>query len=673
MLGARARAAEYNAFKAASARQASREAEEQRLPPKPVPVSLSAFTKNTQPNRNKGAKAYVPLVLEDASEDGKEALGGNNDTPSTPTHQARTVDRDNSAALKVETPLGPRNPQPVRVVMPAMSAPTAPKAMIAVVERTPGLMVPTPQRSQPHSITRQSQQAVPISVQSSPSTVSGTSGFPGLDLLWPYLPALPPLGYPSMRFFQPTQYLGDMMAPSDLSPTKQENKLALLSRSYGNPSQSFGATPQQFSGSPDMRNRSQMLNNSYATATPAWNPYQQFGGFVHDPSQRPVFQHFNSDGIVPPNEEPRRNHPMPTTNLPRRLSYPDTDDSFLNPGPDVDISGKVSTQNIKRKSAGTPEDEPYDRNSKMQNFVAAQQALAKTGKTVLHNPDLHRVKASDLQRPPSTASSTTSEHEFRIGMKEDNVDPGSQPSLRPPPGFEMHAVGLPIADELETYGPSPLDDEALRKEFGVDTDDWYQLKPVSKSERLRMNRVMKLCSTAIDADTPKALFQDMRIDRRDKLLNSFQWESQGNRVVRNVVEQIVEDHIAGRITNNLGCDGAVSHASVDVDMEKAAIYAVGDIWANLLSSTEAGTTGCEQETFPCKYKPAPEYAIERGRLLTGNSGSSSFFEEDTGGFYNAPSRIARDPRFRPTSKEGIKPKSDDEWNHRFDMYGRRRL
>lgn len=66
MLGARARAAEYNAAKAATARQqATRESEEkeQRLPPRPTPVSLSAFARNASYSRNRGTKNFVPLVL----------------------------------------------------------------------------------------------------------------------------------------------------------------------------------------------------------------------------------------------------------------------------------------------------------------------------------------------------------------------------------------------------------------------------------------------------------------------------------------------------------------------------------------------------------------------------------------------------------------------------------
>lgn len=69
MLGARARAAEYNAAKAATARQqATRESEELRLPPRPAPISLSAFTRHASYNRNKGAKNFVPLILSEEEE-----------------------------------------------------------------------------------------------------------------------------------------------------------------------------------------------------------------------------------------------------------------------------------------------------------------------------------------------------------------------------------------------------------------------------------------------------------------------------------------------------------------------------------------------------------------------------------------------------------------------------
>jgi hypothetical protein len=138
---------------------------------------------------------------------------------------------------------------------------------------------------------------------------------------------------------------------------------------------------------------------------------------------------------------------------------------------------------------------------------------------------------------------------------------------------------------------------------------------------------------------------------------------------------MAQDHLQNRLADLPSSDSAIGDraASAEAKMESAVIKAVGDIWANLTENAKADETGADSNGFTCKYKPAPEYAIERGRLLAGSSGSTSFFEEETSGFYNAPSRIARDPRFRPASKEGVKPKAEDDWKHRHEMYGRRRM
>lgn len=79
MLGARARAAEYNAAKAATARQqASKESDELQLPLKPAPVSLSAFTRNVSHSRNRGTKTFIPLILSE-----EEEMNNNNNNNNT--------------------------------------------------------------------------------------------------------------------------------------------------------------------------------------------------------------------------------------------------------------------------------------------------------------------------------------------------------------------------------------------------------------------------------------------------------------------------------------------------------------------------------------------------------------------------------------------------------------
>ncbi|KAJ4537643.1 hypothetical protein HRR86_003809 [Exophiala dermatitidis] len=658
MLGARARAAEYNAAKAASARQASREAEEQKLPPKPVPISLSAFTKNTQPNRNKGAKAYVPLVLEDTPEGNKQGLDEEKDESmaATPTHQAHAVDRG-PASQEVETPLGPRNPQPVRAA-PAVPAQTAPKAMIAsAAEATQGLANATPYHIQPHSTFTQSQETVPLSVNSSPGAPHGTS-------------------YPA--YIPPRPLLGNTMGPSDISPSKQEHKFAMLSQKYIHPHMVTGATPHLYPATPSMQGRSSMVTDPYAAATPGWNANQPFSGFEQMPSQRQIFQNFNSDEILsaPPAREPRIASPMHNAALAVGSSAANTDDSFPPPAAAEETTAEVATLRLLRLTVATPDDEPYDRNSKMQNFVAAQQALAKTGKTVLHNPELHRVKATAGGGPaPTDAIATALEHQVKAEAKKNDDGQISRALLRPPPGFEFKADGIPtlaVLREGEASDPSPMDSETLRKEFAVGTDDWLELRPVTRSERLKMNKAMRLCSTTMQADAPKALVAQGQ-DRRAKLLREPEVDKASDHGGMKMWEQIAEDHVADRLAKSPGGDEVMGAGPSKLDVEKASILKVGQIWNNLASHTASDATSADNDAFPPKYKPAPEYAIERGHLLSGESGSTSFFEEDTGGFYNAPSRIARDPRFRPTGKEGFKSKSEEDWKHRSDMYGRRRL
>lgn len=669
MLGARARAAEYNAFKAATARQANREAEEHKLPPKPAPISLSAFTRNPQPNRNKGTKAWVPLVLEDTPEDDSPSSEDVEGTISTPTRQM-VANRGNHTIHESETPLGPRNPQPIRIATSASTIPKAPRAMLAASDIPSPLANPTPQRVQPHSIIRQAQESHASSVQSSPVTFPGTSGFPYLQFTWPYsLQVVPLLGQVPLPFSHPSQPFGTMMVPSDISPTKQENKISSLAQEYGTSFRTLADSYQQFSDSPGYDGNSfmhPMGHNPYGDETPDWDLYPQIGPLAQNPFERPLLHHGISDSIIPSDWNISAAASQPMASYVRRFSYPDSGGTTL------------ATNNLTctRHSPANPHnDEPYDRNSKMQNFVAAQQALAKSGKTVLHNPDFHRVKAAEGTSSISTGgTTTTSEQESRSEFGEESLDPRPNIIVRPPPGFEPQVISRRGLQLNETNIPTSVNDSMLRKEFGVGTNEWFELKPTTKAQRMKMNKAMRSCANAEGPDSPKALLSDTRKSREDSLQRWMEADKKDQRGARKLVEQIAKEHLSNRLSRNFGGDGTVSSLSSGAEVESGAIRVVGEILANMTESIDSTGTRMGNGTSFCNYKPAPEYAIERGRLLTGGSGSVvSFFEETTSGFYNAPSRIARDPRFRPPSKEGMKPKSEDDWKLRHDMYGRRRL
>ncbi|KAK4939298.1 hypothetical protein LTR10_020387 [Elasticomyces elasticus] len=658
MLGARARAAEYNAFKAATARQASHEAEEQNLPPKSTPISLSAFTKNPQQNRNKGNKAWVPLVLEDTPEQESDASEESSYTISTPTRQTGTANPKSPSLSKNETPLGPRHPQVARVEMPNFPIPTAPRAMVGNTARPSFIVNPTPQRLQQHSIIKQSLRDAAISVQTSPSNMSGPSHVP-----------MPP--------FNTTNHIVNVMVPEDISPTKQENKLALLSKEYANAA--AGAAHQQFQQfhSPDSTSLDadsmmhyQIPYIPHANVPQMWNPFQYMDTSGQNNLQRPAIQHFNSDNDMPAHQD----RPVVFRNparVARRFSYSDTGGALQRENRDKDDGKYVRTpQSQLKMSSG---DEPYDRNSKMQGFVAAQQALAKTGKTVLHNPELYRDKPSAVSTPEATRSSTTtSEHELGHEVNDNQIANRPVSILKPPPGLELlHLQSRNLEYSEKVQRPSH-EDEELRNEFGVRHGDWFELKPVSKTQRIKMNKAMRLCGDPYWAESPAGMSLRTPSTRQDNFRKPTEEDAGVNKATRTLVDQIAQAHFRDRQSTLTSGDGAVTDLAASAEIETGAICAVGNIWANLIENVDSDAAEINGVSSVWKYKPAPEYAIERSRLMTSNSGSTSFFEEETGTFYNAPSRIARDPRFRPPTKEVTKSRPEDDFTRR-DIFGRRRM
>lgn len=677
MLGARARAAEYNAAKAASARQASREAEEQKLPPKPVPVSLSAFTKNTPLNRNKGTKSWIPLVLEDTPEDDDESSEEDGCALSTPTRKTgNPTTRGNPSLRADEIFSAPPIPQPVRNTMPQMPIPTAPKAMTQSTQRASAIVVPTPRRMQPHSIITQAERDVSNAVRSSPSNLSGTSGFPTHTFFWTFnSQGYPVLGQVPLALCNPPCYSAPIMGPLDLSPSKQEVRMNMLAREYAHPSPSFAAADQPYSNSPGMDGNSmlyQFATPHYPRVLPGWNSYQHVGTLAQNPFHGPTMQQVGSDILISDHGAMSGTLPLSTATSTGHLSHQNSAGTALGRKQFMDHGRESVDQRSQRKSA-TPVDEPYDRNSKMQSFVAEQQALARTGKTVLHNPDLHRVKTSEAPTPISTESTTTtSEQDSQSGLTEQSLGPRHQSVLRPPPGLEPPSTKNANWEEFETGSRTPLADADLQKEFAVGTDDWYELKPVTKSQRVKMNKAVRLYGTGGNNEASNAMSLNVPGTRQETIRKWLQKDGRNNQAAQNVVDQIVRDHLADRLSNLSSVDGVGNDRAVNAEIEGAVIRAVGTIWASLSKDTES-LAGLGGGSVVWKYKPAPEYAIERGRLLPGNGGSTSFFEEETSGFYSAPSRIARDPRFRPPSKEGIKSKSEDDWKRRHEIYGRRRM
>lgn len=683
MLGARARAAEYNAYKAATARQADREAEELKLPPKPVPVSLSAFTKNPLPNRNKGNKAWVPLILEDTPEPDENSSihHDHDDVMSTPTRQTTRVFVESVEPRS--RPLVPpvRELQPVRINIPDVSARVARKFNFPPQDYSAPLLNPTPRRIQPHSILQQTHQNLPPSIHGTPGNPALFSLYPTPSQLWLNgLQCFPDAGqlpfYPANFAFSH----GDFMVPDDISPAKQENKLAVLSQTLKRRSSNFGPARQPFPGTPGLENNAifpQYTSSQLGTGPPIWDLSEELTNEKQRHLHQSAFQHTNSDSLAPPDGEVFNSAPPPTNAMAQHISYSDGIPPSLGSQQAVQYNSDFITFQPEFLSANESKGEPYDRKSRMQNFVAAQQALAKTGKTVLHNPNLHRIKAEDdpTNAPNTETLDSPPEHDFHAEVQSTTTLHGSMPILKPPPGLEpQHAIRAIVPFDNWIDGATTPSHDEVRKGFDIGTPGWLELRPVTKVERTRMIKMMKLCSRIEDVDSPRVLTHNSSSTRLKSLYSAVEDKCPGNKKAREAVNQIANDYLASRFSQLTNNGGKISSSDSEIaKIESASIGAIGNILVNIRASSEMNGNEDDNVGYFCKYKPAPEYAIERGRLLSGNTGNSSYFEEETGGFYNAPSRIARDPRFRPASKEGLKGKVDDEWKHRHDLYGRRRL
>ncbi|ETI23147.1 hypothetical protein G647_04944 [Cladophialophora carrionii CBS 160.54] len=684
--GAKARAAEYDAAKNAAARRTS---EEHKLPQKPAPVSLSAFTKNAPLNRNKGIKAWKPLVLEDTPEatsdnESQEDIHGTPSTPTrfTSTENSNSVSEDNdvSRVLAKAAELGASDSTSSSIVAPAS---TAPRAMVSMPCQTPSALVnPTPKRVQPHSIIKQVQQTTTPSVHSSPGNVAAGGGYPNPNpypwVEWHYGSHGFPVAVPFTVSTAPTlgplavQYAGNIMVPDDISPTKQETKLAFLSQQFAGPPPSFVARHDQFTAA------SGGIGTSGLPPMSAIHPGQaasHYPGamFPTNPTGRPLLQHVSSDSVVDIEGSFSGSASCNIPNIVRHYSYPDTLAAPLEqPRATEQTTGVTAPHPARGPTLHSCEEEPYDRKTKMQSFVAAQQALAKTGKTVLHNPDLHQVRTTEATSPARSGSTaTTPEH----GLRRQILNPGSVTILKPPPGFGAQQSPRPTWEEDSNKKSCPIDQATLRQIFEVDERDWFELKPVTKAQRTKMNRVMNTFARAQAPDQTREFGPKLHEDKKENLWRWMQLANKDNRPVT-ATHKLFEEAARERLSTGavgLDSDGATTNQLSQAEIECAAICAVGEIVANLID--DGGSSGANTDTdgLFAKWKPAPEYAIQRGRLLMGNSGSMSFFEDNAAGFYTAPSRIARDPRFRPAGKETIQVKADDGWKLRADMYGRRRL
>lgn len=649
MLGAQARAAEYNAARNASARQASREAEEQKLPPKQAPLSLGSFAKTAAPNRNKGTKKYNPLILEETEED-EDPIPDEGFTETTPTKPPK------DDANPIVDLAKPDSAEQIRVRMPVNPVPTAPRAMRPAADP----FAASPQLGIDQTTTTLPPQYGPM------AEIPFHGAYQYLDPAQLRALHIFNTGHRMNETPEGMRTYGNMMIPTDITPTKQEQKLSNISQVYANPYAGMIDPMGPFVGSAfainPMQLPYQVIDPHGISMTQHWDATQHHSYVTGPQYQRPSLPHVHSD-ITPAT---RTDAPLVPRILSRHHSSIEDHLAFITPARAQQTSDSTSASRSKEN------EEPYDRSTKMKQFVAVQQAFAKAGKTVLNNPE---ARKSTEEKPPGVLEKkrTMDQLSGEIDELRMSEDAGQEAAVRiaprVPPGFQDIASSNTSESEEQDEPVIVSDTDArLRQAFGVGTNDWFDLKPITRQERKKMSDTMKRVAGDLYESfrDPIELLPDPQ-----KATHVRQWHCTDPRRRQDVRIEVA--HIAEEYATRPRVEGESGSSESDNRLVSAGnISGAGNVLTNL---TEYFSEYKDEDNagWLNRTKPVPEFAIVSSSGSGFMGGSKSLFEDEQGGFHNAPSRIARDPRFRPQAREETQRKVEEEWSYRQDMYSRRRL
>jgi hypothetical protein len=565
MLGAQARAAEYSAAKKALARQASHDAEEQKLPPAKLntktldlvplslgPMSLSAFTRSAQSSRNKGSKAFVPLVFDHTSDSGAAGPETESGTQQTPSKQQSTP----SSLRSSNGPSSNSSARP-RVLMPTTNLPNSslpPSGPRAMLQRE----VPTPDPYQPYS---SRPHTMPASYHTPPRMhqplmyadsllyhSSPSHGLPQIAFGWPPMP-MPGTPFPFAPIQPHTGYFESppnltthsapppgekkparpieiraprsprpatpgvrverfIFGPDDLSPSKQESKLAIRAGTMIAPERS----PTQNSWKQDHNNISPALDRS-GNRNSRPTPFARPSSTLSDISEQTCLPNpLRQYGVI----------------------------SIESPSPNPPLLWSTSSEIDSKMLTEGDDEETYDRTTKMQKFVAVQQVLSRQGKTVLNNqerskniatPQTPNLTSLSVDEPQQALPDDQSGHlSYLLLLAHPNAASYERARLDYALAFDPMEGRLDMPPVLSTLIPDICSDTGLRHEFAIGEDRWFDLKPVSLSERRKMRR-------AFEALTAK----DARLLRRHP--KSRQLTSEHNPAIDTTVDRLSNAHL----------------------------------------------------------------------------------------------------------------------------------
>jgi hypothetical protein len=655
--------------------------------------------------------------IAESSDDGTTGKESGRDTPPTSAKMALT--RTSSIPYQ-QSPKFSTQVNDTRV-----NIPTAPRAMMTSNAPTIAPVNPSPQRNQAETIVNQTVRQVLQNVYASPVAFRHV-GFP--------YPAMPPhffysphsdiLGaHPDHEAAQLPRFSG-MMVPGDLSPTKQQQKFAMLEQMQyaadvnDSPEASADLLPHRMlpQRTPLYYDQPNAVGSSLTSSPCEWSvPTCGGTGADYDVDQHPLQEHWDigyvgdEEGRLKPGTVASGNNPVPLPYDVSPTNYASNGDSAskLYRSQAVSCSGLqygqpslTSTSETKRQTIPATFDygEPYDRKSQMRSFVAeaTQEALARKGKTVLHNPDLYQQKDPAQERENSLCNNTdlslaTDRSDGRTVQDESRrqkprrpvpwpvrprlpdgswevtpspAEQGNKSNISLSPGATKGPLEI-IANESKNYTPGrkttayePTNGESLERRLNpmtqIGSGRWAHFRPITSTERERVRACMAKAALdlAPNIPPPRLFDKNMVSWQQDDLKHSQKWfrgDARGEQAFRAQLPHIAERHAALRRAAARHANGGSlpSDFKLGVDDGIAASIIMGEVIASLSSYVLGDRESAEQRKNFHKIKSVPEFAIERDGVSGAPRSSSSYFDDQEDGFQRAPVRIARDPRFRP--------------------------
>lgn len=646
MLGARARAAEYHAAKAASARQQANQDEDDQKIPKPAPISLSAFTRNAFANRNKGTKTFKPLVLSEEEERiSTSSVEFGSDFQGTPSPQPKTVDPPRPASVPVS-----------RTVAGGIEAP---------IERT----IQTPYRYR---------EAYMPSIATSAMFPDEGYGFP-------------PHGLPPPPHYLPTSYHKPSVVPQPMVPTPHmgyyvQPDCYAAQYSYHDPGMP-PMTPQPDacpSTRPPLQHAESMPTNKqdeshhkssseHTPASPPETPPKLGGG------QRLYV--FGPDDVSPTKMEVKQQArekylaehagtlPTPTTGMadrsvgtPEPLEVVDEDELMrylkitgqARSAPQPKPSGNLKDLLIDRSSITPVSRRAHHVNSlpwKLDRVANREEAVLQ-GKTEADWPYLggtlnYESNISDIDATPTKTNDVSTEiRQMLDGLRAKRESPVKL--VRPPPGLEQTRAENSKFQELESEQITTIKFPMVE----MNSPEWLEVRMPTAVERDQTRRVCHAVRTSSISDKhrdTKDSRSGMVRDEWKKWSQVKEHDLEGRRERVKALAQEMQgkwEYGGSFRSATMSKSGAEKHAGT--------VKAVGGMMAALSMQVEDSTGSLQRGSRP--YCQAPEYAMERN---AGTGKSTSVFETDEDASRSAPSRLARDPRFRPQLADGLKLAAED--------------